>query len=147
MPRKYKKGTRIVIKEDVSKRGHYYEHRGKRGKITDVSRWDSSVKEIELDNGVILRHVGYSVIDLEEEVEPDNPTKEQMINKINEYKNIIKEHEKKIKALKKKLNFMDEYDLNEFNESYYKAQTVLDKIEDSNATRQEKVKAIGDLFN
>jgi len=146
MARKYSKGTRIIIKEDVSEDGDYGPHSGKHGKVADASGYGNTIKKIKLDDGTTFKYVGPSVVQLEDEYEENHPdSKEDIEEKIEEYESKIEDLQSRIEDLNSRLDFMDEYDLDEYDDRYHKADQMLKEM-DSDKGHSDKVKAIANLL-
>jgi len=144
---KYPEGTRVVIKEDVSRWGDYGPYAGQAGEITEHSGWDSSIRRITLDDGTVLRHVGYSVIEKEDVFTSRAVTTTEGIdNRIEDLKEEIQDRLDEIDELRARQSFMMKYDLDEYDPAYHKADQVVNNME-SNASHEDKVKAIAKLFS
>jgi hypothetical protein len=126
---------------NVGMRSRYYVHRHKEGKITSKSPYGGSV-HVLLDDGTVLRNVGYSVI------EP------MVINHFvkNESKQtLIHERNKKLEELNElnaKIAFCEDFGLEAFDSKLYKAAKLENIINNPSAEydRITRIKQIAELI-
>lgn len=137
------KGKTVTIKKSVSPTGEYGRYAGRTGEIIEVDgyTWGQSVSKIEMHcDGEILYDVDYSVLEIGPTL-VDNP-KEHFMNQIKALEEKIKKLNEKIELNKSKLEFVESYAVDTYDENEWKAFHILEIADDPDSSRYEQAKSI-----
>lgn len=141
---KYKLGSKVRIKRTVSENGDYHKYRGQIGTITEYRGWYGNISQLTMKDGHVLRNVGYSVV---EPISDDFSSIDELREQFNEKNEEIKNMEAELDLLNEKIQFVEKYNLDEFDVRVFKAFKIYEVVNQEGEFNIEKAKQIARVLD